>query len=313
MLNIYKVQINVYIYILLRPYTIIRKPILLPYQLTHDVIIVYMREEMAVVTEQFPAQLWGRVIDFLFYDEAERVACASKNLKMHAFATVQRVNFRTIDSLVREVSHVRHFRKCFVKEVFIYNFFSMSKDGNGEFAVFAMPEKLSEGSRVISSICEYQHILGEGNPKTVILGHSWDYKIRTDEESGIDYLVPIEGWERGNRKQNYDSLFLTPVDASGEHQPNTYTPECTKFDFFLLALTAAYETSMLSQNVTIEGIPFWHPHGCTCKIQCHRCEGVCSFFPIEQIKENCNKAYPGFFPYDFKYSDGKKRRNLHGL
>jgi hypothetical protein len=74
----------------------------------------------------------------------------------------------------------------------------MSQDGNGEFTKFAMSERLSKGSRVISSICEYQHILGGGSPKTVILGWSWDYKIWTDNELGIDYLVPKEGWEGGN-------------------------------------------------------------------------------------------------------------------
>jgi hypothetical protein len=77
-------------------------------------------------------------------------------------------------------------------------------------------------------------------------------------------------------------------------------PECAKFDLFLLQFTSAYETSRLSQFVIFKGIPFWHPSWIRCKIPCHRCEGVRSFFPLSQLADIGANANPGFFPYGFK-------------
>jgi hypothetical protein len=138
-----------------------------------------------------PAHLWGRSLEFLFYDEVERVACVSKFFKLQVFLTVLRVNFRTIESLVREVEVVRHFHQHSVSEVFLSDFFSMAPVVNTGFASFALPPKYCAGSTVISSICAYQHVLALGMPNKVVLGHSWDYVIQFNEEAGVDVLVPL--------------------------------------------------------------------------------------------------------------------------
>jgi hypothetical protein len=246
-----------------------------------------------------PAKFWAKSLEFLWYEEVEKVACVSKFFKLFVFDLVARVNFRTTNSLVREVGHVRHFWHGCVNEVFIFAFFAMAQDGDIAFANFALPDKYSDGSRVISSICAYQHVLAVGSLKKVILGQLWDYEMSRDEETGVNVLIPVDDWRLGQAAPNDQDLLLTPADWSDEHEhPNTFLPECTKFDFFLLQLTSAYETSLLSQDVIFEGIPFWHPSHLNCK-KCCRCEGVCSFFPLPQITEMSGMANPGFFPYEF--------------
>ena len=78
-------------------------------------------------------------------------------------------------------------------------------------------------------------------------------------------------------------------------------PECVKFEQFVIQLTSAYESSLLSRDIIFEGIPFWHGHkspfGRICL--CRFCKGVYSFFPVCQRMGKCGHVTPGFFPYGF--------------
>jgi hypothetical protein len=251
-----------------------------------------------------PAHLWGKCLDYLFYDEVERLACTSKFFRNQVLSTASRVNFRTIECLVREVSHVNHFHHCCVTEIFLSNFFSMAADNHTEeieIATFGLTGGIADGARALSSVCAYQHVLAPGMPNKVILGHSWDYVVQKDEGTGLNALIPIEDSHSRMDGSKIQSLVLYPVDWTDEHEPIAYMPECVKFEQFVIQLTSAYECSLLSRDIIFEGIPFWHGHkspfGRICL--CRFCKGVYSFFPVCQRMGKCEHVTPGFFPYGF--------------
>jgi hypothetical protein len=257
-----------------------------------------------------PAHLWGKSLDYLFYDEVERLACTSKYFRLQVFCTASRINFRTLDSVLREVSHVQHFRQCFVREIFIANFFSLGAEYHTErtgLASFALGGNDEDGARALCSLCAYQHVLASGMPEIVILGHSWNYKVEENEETGLNALFPTDDGEPVVDGSNIPSLRLIPVDWCDAYYPEKYMPECVKYQQFIIQLTAAYESSLLSRNVVIEGIPFWHGgHSSRFRVSlcpCRYCTGVHSFFPVVQKAGNCERANPGFFPYGFNKHD----------
>ena len=259
------------------------------------------------MSRHVPAHLWGKSLDYLFYDEVERLACVSKFFRLKVLYTASRVNFRTIDSLVQEVSHNHHFRHCCVTELFIANFFSIAAD-SCEHASFGLTGGISDGARALSSVCAYQHVLAPGMPNKVILGHSWDYEVQENEETGLNAVIAMDASHCRIVGANIPSLVLHPVDWSDEHEPNTYMPECVKYEQFVVQLTSAYESSLLSREIVFEGIPFWQGHYSPFRriCQCRFCQGVHSFFPVSQTTGKCEGVTPGFFPYGFnKYGFNK--------
>jgi hypothetical protein len=254
----------------------------------------------AMLYPQFPSKLWGKVLEFLWYEDLESLVLASMFFQAYVFPSVARVNFRTTNALVREVEVVRLFRRCRVTVVYLSDFFSAALiSGSDDLATFALPPLYPDASRVICSICAYQHVLAPGSLSRVLLGLSWNFVMTTNVMTGIDSLLPDHSRQLRQSVVTSSDLFLWPVDFTDELPDITYLPESTKFHFFLLQLMAAYETSLLSRSITFEGIPFWHAIPNRCNPPCVICVGVCSFFPLNQITEMgvCNQ--PGFFPHNF--------------
>lgn len=252
------------------------------------------------MNQHVPAHLWGKSLDYLFYDEVERLACVSKFFRLEVLSTASRVNFRTIDSLVQEVSHNHHFRHCCVTELFIANFFSIAAH-TYDHGSFCLTGGISDGSRALSSVCAYQHMLAPGMPNKVILGNSWEYEVTENEETGLSTVIAMDATRHGVVGSNVRSLRLYPVDWSDEHEPNTFMPECVKYEHFIIQLTTAYESSLLSGDIIFEGIPFWHGIHAHHRLKCicSFCEGVNSFFPVSQRTGKCERVTPGFFPFGF--------------